>query len=299
VLGAWAQLHSDECPVLAVDFHGANRAVYQGLARRIVGQYRPHLETLEQQYLQLPDGGCALPVAYSLAYGYWMDGRIEEWIAQLEARLADAQLSGDERVNWLLARAQAEEIRSSPPGQHWFSLDRFLAGRGWIEEATLVADSEPVRLRAFQELAARLTVDEHLAAARQILDRAGQRCTGAESPRRWPSGAWVWMPCRRDFRRGAISRKRTRKTRTCRNSARGRRRRWSVATRRPRPIMKRCSPRPARETSDRSMSVSGVCSGGGRNSPAESPRPRPITHNPKSKIQSLKSRIHNRRANPH
>ena len=223
-------------------------------------------------------------------------GGSEEWIDQLEARLADEQLSGDRAGE--LAAGPRRRKRSAPARrvQHWFSLDRFLAGRGWIEEATLVADSEPVRLRAFQELAARLTVDE----------RPGRRDqdAGPGGPtlyeRRVHRGAGrvargVWMPCSRDFRRGAISRKRTRNTRTCRNSAHGTRRRWSAATRRPRPITKRCSPRPARETSDRSMSVSGVCSGGGRSSPAESPRPRPITQTPKSK----KSKIHNRRANPH
>ena len=85
------------------------------------------------------------------------------------------------RVNWLLARAQAEEIRTSPAYQHWFTQDRFVAGRGWLEEATLMAQSEPARLRAFQELAARLTVDERLAAAGQILDQAARRCTSAAS----------------------------------------------------------------------------------------------------------------------
>jgi hypothetical protein len=167
--------------VLDVDYFSANRGVYRELARKMGSQYAPHLEALQQEYLVLADGRCSLPVAYICAYGYWDQGRIEQWIDQLEARLANEELTGDARVNWLLARAQAEEIRTSPAYQHWFTQDRFVAGRGWIEEATLMARTEPVRLRAFQELASRLTVDERLAAASQILDQAAQRCTGPQS----------------------------------------------------------------------------------------------------------------------
>ncbi|MHB9081935.1 MAG: PA14 domain-containing protein [Pirellulaceae bacterium] len=181
VLGLWAQSHCDETPALAADFYAADREVYRGLAEKLVWQYLPHLEALEQAYLQLSDGRCSLPVAYTLSYSYWTQGRIGEWIDKLDARLSDEQLSGDRRVNWLLARAQAEEIRQSPPQRHWVTMDRWLAGRGWLEEATLTAQSEPVRLRAFQELAARLAANEQLTAAGSILDQAGQRCTSGES----------------------------------------------------------------------------------------------------------------------
>ena len=160
VVGLWAQTHADQGPVLDVDYFAANRGVYRELARKLGSQYAPHLEALQQEYLVLADGRCSLPVAYICAYGYWDQGRIEQWIDQLEARLANEELTGDARVNWLLARAQAEEIRTSPAYQYWFTQDRFVAGRGWIEEATLEAESEPARLRAFQELAGRLTVDE-------------------------------------------------------------------------------------------------------------------------------------------
>ncbi|MHB9081957.1 MAG: PA14 domain-containing protein, partial [Pirellulaceae bacterium] len=181
LIGQWAQAHADDPPALAVDFYPANREVCRELARRLVWQYPPHFEPFEQEYLMLADGVCALPVAYTLAYGYRDLGRTAEWIDKLEARLADEQLTGDRRVNWLLARAQAEEIRYSPANQHWFTADRFLAGRGWIEEASLVAQSEPVRLRVYRELVARLMVDERVAAAHQLVDIAAQRCRSAES----------------------------------------------------------------------------------------------------------------------
>ena len=74
-----------------------------------------------------------------------MQGNILPWIERLEARLADESLTGDRRVNWLLARAQAEEIRRGRPHEHYLTVERPLAGRAWIEEATLVAESEGVR----------------------------------------------------------------------------------------------------------------------------------------------------------
>ena len=70
LVGQWARAHADESPALAVDFYPANREVYRELARRLVWQYRPHWEPFEQEYLVLPEGGCALPAAYTLAYAY-------------------------------------------------------------------------------------------------------------------------------------------------------------------------------------------------------------------------------------
>ena len=67
VVGLWAQAHADEAPVLDVDYYQANRGVYRELARKMGSQYPPHLEALEQAYLVLADGRCALPVAYSSA----------------------------------------------------------------------------------------------------------------------------------------------------------------------------------------------------------------------------------------
>ncbi len=147
----------------------------------MVWHFRPHLDRLEQEYLETPAGGCCLPVAYIVSYGHHAEGRIEQWIEKLDARLDDDALTGDRRVNWLLARADAEEIRRSRAGRHFVPTHRFLAGREWIEGACLVAQSEPARLRAFKELAVRMTVDERLDSARQVLDHAAERCTSGES----------------------------------------------------------------------------------------------------------------------
>jgi hypothetical protein len=181
VWGTWAQAQAEEVPRLSADFYATHRQAYRELGDAILWEYPAHVAQLEQDYLVLADGGCALPVAYALSYAYWGQAQMGAWIEKLDARLADAQLSGDRRVGWLLARAQAEEIRRGPAGRDWRTMDRFLAGQGWIEEATLVATSEDARLRAFLELAARTAVDERLVAAQQILDHAQQRCTSAAS----------------------------------------------------------------------------------------------------------------------
>ena len=180
-VGRWAQAHADETAILRADFYDVNRGVYRELSRKITWQYRPHLEMLERDYLILPDGRCALPVAYVLSYAYRDLGRMPQWIEKLEAQLADPQCDGDKRVNWLLARAQAEEIRHGAPEQHWFTTDRFLAGRQWIEEAALMAETEAARLRVYKELVARQLVDERVATARKLTDDAAKRCTSPES----------------------------------------------------------------------------------------------------------------------
>jgi hypothetical protein len=181
MVGLWAQLHADETPVPQVDFYQANREVYRELSHKMVSQYAGHLTALEEGYLELPDGTCSLPVAYIVSYGYWAQGKIRDWIDQLDGRLEGDALDGDRRVNWLIARAQAEAIRRSPAHEHWYTNDRYLAGRAWLEEATMVAQSEPVRLRAFWELAVRETAYERVDQALQMLDRANERCTSPAS----------------------------------------------------------------------------------------------------------------------
>jgi hypothetical protein len=180
-VGRWAQAHADENAILRADFYDVNRGVYRELSRKITWQYRPHLELLERDYLILPDGRCALPVAYVLSYAYRDLGQMPQWIEKLESQLSDPQCDGDKRVNWLLARAQAEEIRHGAPEQHWLTTDRFLAGRQWIEEAALLAETEAARLRVYKELVARQLVDERVATARKLTDDAAKRCTSPES----------------------------------------------------------------------------------------------------------------------
>ena len=172
LLGAWIELHPDAEPVFTLDYYDQNRRRYRNVCQLLAWQYPPHAEALQERYLAASDGSCRLSAAYVLAYCYVSRGRIAQWIDELDARLAKAELTGDRRVNWLLARAQAEEIRQSRPGQHFKTQDRFLAGRRWIAEAAEAAQSEAVRLRVCQELAARLASQEQLDAAREVIEAA-------------------------------------------------------------------------------------------------------------------------------
>lgn len=174
-------MYPDIEPVFDTQFEGKNRTPFVGVVQCVVWQCRPHLDILEQQHLETPGGGCCLSVAYIVAHCHLVEGRMAEWIEKLDGRLADPSLTGDRRVNWLLARAHAEEIRHGRAGRHFKAEHRLLAGRQWLEEALLVAKSEPVRLRAQKELATRLAAYGRLDQARQVVDDATQQVSEASS----------------------------------------------------------------------------------------------------------------------
>lgn len=177
VLGQWAQMHPNATP-RSVQAYQANQKQYGALATAVI-QYRPHLDLLEEMYLDSPTAGCSLPVAYIVAECHLEEGRIDEWIEKLDVRLADESLTGDRRVNWLIARAYAEQVRHSRAGPHFDTQHRPLAGRAWLDEATLVARNEWVRLRTYQELTVRLAIYGRFDQAKQLLDAAGQQISEA------------------------------------------------------------------------------------------------------------------------
>ncbi len=181
VLGKWLQMHPETEPEFSPDAQNTTCMDYWVAASSMACQYPPHLNLLEHDYLALSDGGCCLPAAYILATGYSTKGRIGEWIEKLESKLKDEKLEGDRRVGWLLALGWAEEIRDAVATAHHVPIHHFLAGRGWLEEACLIAKSEPVRLRAYKELAVRLTGDEEFDAAKRLLERVGNRCSSPAS----------------------------------------------------------------------------------------------------------------------
>ena len=179
-LGTWAQLHPDAEPSFG-DAYDILHLRYRRLADAVMWQYPPHGQQLEEQYLVLPDGGCCLPLAYILAHGYREKGRLGQWIDKLEARLDALPAVGDVRVNWLIARAMAQEIRGGRPERGGLPLGRVLAGRGWLEEAMLAAQSEPLRLRVHKELAVRLADRGRLAEAAAVLQQAASKFTAPSS----------------------------------------------------------------------------------------------------------------------
>ena len=92
----------------------SGRLPYQLLADAMASQYPPHRQLLEQANLKLPNGGCCLPVAYILSYALLEEGQIGARISRLKKVLDDGSITGDHRVEWLLALAQAERIRRAP-----------------------------------------------------------------------------------------------------------------------------------------------------------------------------------------
>ena len=180
LLGSWLQTHTQVEPQFSSADQATADSCYLNLGFGLALQYRPHLTPVEQNYLPLADGGCCLPAAYGLAHAYRCLGRAEEWIAKLDARLQDKTIQGDPRVGWLLARAWAEEFRSAGAGEGG-PLRHVLAGRSWLDEACLTAQSEPVKLRAYKELLVRLTQEEQFDAARDLLKKATGQCSLPDS----------------------------------------------------------------------------------------------------------------------
>lgn len=166
VAGQWMHAHADIVPEITLDFFQVNRRPYWHLGRLIGSQLPDHAKILQDRYLVLENGGCVLPVAYAVCYAALQQnnstqslvGRPNEfggWIQLLSDELGNENLSGDLRVNWLLARAQAEECQGLAVDAAMTPLDRVWSGRGWIDEASLVAEKSMERL--IQERVARWT----------------------------------------------------------------------------------------------------------------------------------------------
>ena len=110
--GTWAGRHADIRSELAAasQFDAINRDGYRRMAVYVTLQQPGQAGQLQGQFLETSDGRCCLPAAYTLAYSYLANNKLPIWIKFLDTRLSDATLTGDLRVNWLLARAQAQEM---------------------------------------------------------------------------------------------------------------------------------------------------------------------------------------------
>jgi hypothetical protein len=166
--GTWATRHADLACDFSDDrfFDGDNRAAMADMAAFTTLQLPDQVARLQNQYLQLPNGQCVLPVAYTLSYSYLGQRKIADWIALLDAKLADPTVTGDLRVNWLLARAHAQELVRNPSKHYplrWpFPASWPLDGRKYLDQALQAAQSAGVKMRVAREIVGRL------AAARQF-----------------------------------------------------------------------------------------------------------------------------------
>lgn len=154
-LAAWMIVHKDKSPTIVGDpmsFFLYNRHNFRMLTLMMPGKSPEKFQRIRDELLELEDGTCCLPAAYTLAYAHLLEGNINDWIEELDASLAEESLRGDRRVNWLIARAMAEEIRRSSTDGRIHGGERLLLGREWLDEAMLVADLEVNRLRVLREI---------------------------------------------------------------------------------------------------------------------------------------------------
>jgi hypothetical protein len=175
VFGAWAARQPDLTCALALDRYSDRntQTALAGMAVLTTQQLPSQAATLEQQFLQLADGRCSLPVAYVLAYSYLGRRQLSNWTATLDAKLADQTVTGDPRVNWLLARAKVEEFNGAPTTQYPFGApyasSSLMAGQTYLYQAVNAAQTASVKVRAAKEIAARLTSTGALQGATDFL----------------------------------------------------------------------------------------------------------------------------------
>jgi len=147
-----------------------------------------HAVRLEEEYLELEEGGCSLPVASVLSYVYMGQGRYDEWVAKLTAKIGDEGLTGDQKVNWYLAAAQAHENRLGPHGDMYAIINpRPMDGIGYLDSALLIAEDVNNRLRILRAKAARFAALGDFESARGALEQA----RGMAPPERvWEVAQW-------------------------------------------------------------------------------------------------------------
>jgi hypothetical protein len=175
VFGAWATRHADLTCQMSneVVFDGDNRFWLAALAISTTQQLPAHATRLQTEFLQLPDGRCSLPVAYALCYSYLGREKLGAWIQFLETKLADPAIAGDLRVNWLLARAHAQEHTRATfnhyPNRWFIPLSWPLDGQKYVSQALQAAQTPAVKARVAQEMTGRLAASGQFDAAVSLL----------------------------------------------------------------------------------------------------------------------------------
>jgi hypothetical protein len=181
VFGAWATQSADLPTEISTDrvLDGDNRFWLAQMATMTTQQLPEAITRLQNQFLQLPDGRCSLPVAYTLTYSNLGKRTLSKWIAFLDAKLADTTLTGDQRVNWLIARAHAQGHT-----RHLFTQKypyRFPIPPSWpqdgfpyLYQAIRAAQSPAVKIRATREVVALLVWLAQFQKASDLLQQLGK-----------------------------------------------------------------------------------------------------------------------------
>jgi PA14 domain len=171
--GTWATANADIACILpnGAPFDQDSRDAYRKLAIYVAQQMPEQVGQLQTQFLGTPDGRCCLPVAYTLAYANLAQNKLANWRSSLDQLLQSPTLAGDLRVNWLLARALAEEISQAKPALTLESrvFTRPTDGMAFLTQAAQAAQSGPVKVRVAIETAGRLAATGQFDAATSTL----------------------------------------------------------------------------------------------------------------------------------
>jgi PA14 domain len=182
VFGTWAARKANIASEISIDraFDGDDRDAFRLMSLYTTQQLPTEWRRLQSQYLQLPDGSCSLPVAYTLGISHLQRGKLSSWIALLNSELTNASITGDLRVNWLIARSFVEEIRQSPAVPGAQIVCRALDGRPFLDAANQAAQSPPVKARVLKEIAARLVWSGDFQGATNLLQQASPSLPSAQ-----------------------------------------------------------------------------------------------------------------------
>ncbi|MEZ6049205.1 MAG: PA14 domain-containing protein [Planctomycetaceae bacterium] len=181
VFGTWAHRHANLEPDFplgpflyksnqGVDLE--NREAFFHMASPVTQELPAHADRLQDEFLEMPDGSCCLPVAYTLGYSYLSRNNLTAWTELLENKLANESLTGDQRAGWLIARAHAHEIRLSTRNPFVMPHSRPLDARDLLETAILEAEDPELKFILNKHIAIRLTAAGLFDEARSILDEA-------------------------------------------------------------------------------------------------------------------------------
>ncbi len=175
LFGQWAWRNANlecempqEIPSRGFDYE--NRKALHLMGMSVATELPDHADRLRDEFLEIDDGSCCLPVAYALGYRALIQNRLDEWTEFLDARLAQETLTGSKRVNWLIAKAHAREIRFGRRDPHAIVEDSPMEGIKQLKKALLAADDPGMKVKVAKQLAARFAYAQQFAESRAVMD---------------------------------------------------------------------------------------------------------------------------------
>jgi hypothetical protein len=173
VLGSWLQQNAALRSEFSFRFSRINRDPYFELADMVTRQYEPHGKLLEDRYLVTPSGGCSLPAAYTMAFVHIARGDWSKWADFVDAKIDDEGIPTAARVDWLIARSMAEEVKLNSNNPYERPTVFPLRGKRYLIEAWAIADSAEIRERVYHELIARYASALDFPEAERLIGEAG------------------------------------------------------------------------------------------------------------------------------